>query len=522
MPLRSKALRGQKALDNIVELRNITKRFGNLVANDNISINIKRGTIHSIIGENGAGKSTLMNILAGLIRPDEGEIIIGGKKWEFFSAKDANKAGIGMVHQEFMLYPELTVLENIILGYETMKNSVFIDIDKAKVEIGEICKKFNLQFPLDAKVKFLPISVQQQVEIAKVLYRGAEVIILDEPTAVLTPQGIEGLFKAMKFLVSQGKTILFITHKMKEVLRISNEITVLKNGKVTGTVTPQEVDEHKLASMMVGREVFLNIPKPEKDVSDTIFDIENLSVKGDDGLEKVKNVSFSVRKGEVFGIAGIANNGQKELVEAIFGLRPIQSGRIKFKGQDITSSTPGQKRTLGIGYIPQDRINVGSNVKASLWENAIMGYHLTHMRENKIWLKHRLAYDFTNEVVKNFSVKIPSIFSPARTLSGGNLQKLVVGREFSQNYDFFLIEDPTRGIDIGSTEFIWKQIVDSAAKGKTILLISHDLNEILTLSDRIGVIFGGRIVKVVDAKSTDEKELGYLMTGGGAESVKEA
>lgn len=506
-------LRGREALDNIVELRNITKRFSNLIANDKISINIKRGTIHSIIGENGAGKSTLMNILSGLIRPDDGEIIIDGKKCEFFSAKDASKAGIGMVHQEFMLYPELSVTENIILGYETIKKSIFLDTNKAKDEIIEICTKYSFQFPLDAKVKFLPISIQQQVEIAKVLYRGAEVIILDEPTAVLTPQGIEGLFKAMRFLVSQGKTILFITHKMKEVLKISDEITVLKNGKVTGTVTPEEVDEHKLASMMVGREVFLDIPKPQKVFSDVILNVENLSVKGDDGLEKVKNVSFSVKKGEVFGVAGIANNGQKELVEAIFGLRPSQSGKIKFKDYDITNTNPSQKRTLGIGYIPQDRITIGSNVKGPLWENAIMGYHLTQMND-KVLLNHRLAYDYTNEVVRKFNVKIPSIFSPARTLSGGNLQKLVVGREFNQDYDFFLIEDPTRGIDIGSTEFIWKQIIDSAAKGKTILLISHDLNEILTLSDRIGVIFGGRIVKIVDAGNTDEQELGYLMTGG--------
>jgi ABC-type uncharacterized transport system ATPase subunit len=501
-------------LANIVELRNITKRFSNLTANDNISINIKRGTIHSIIGENGAGKSTLMNILSGLIQPDEGEIIIDGKKCAFLNAKDANKAGIGMVHQEFMLYPELSVVENIILGYEKIKNSMFLDLEKAKDKIVDIESRYSFQFPLDAKIKTLPISIQQQVEIAKVLYRGTEVIILDEPTAVLTPQGIEGLFKAMKFLVNQGKTILFITHKMKEVMEISDQITVLKNGKVTGTVAPHEVDEHKLASMMVGREVFLNIPKPEKEISNVVLNVEKLRVKGDDGLEKVKNASFFVRKGEVFGIAGVANNGQKELIEAIFGLRPSQSGKVKYKDHDITNTNPSQKRKLGIGYIPQDRINIGSNVKGPLWENAIMGYHLTHMTDNKVFLSHKDAYDYTNTVVSKFNVKIPSIFSPARTLSGGNLQKLVVGREFNQDYDFFLIEDPTRGIDIGSTEFIWKQIVDSAAKGKTVLLISHDLNEILTLSDRIGVIFGGRIVKILDAGSTDEQELGYLMTGG--------
>lgn len=430
-------------MDNIVELRNITKRFSSVIANDNISMSIQRGTIHSIIGENGAGKSTLMNILSGLLRPDEGDIVIDGRKCQFFSAKDANIAGVGMVHQEFMLYPELSVIENIILGYETIKNSIFLDINKAKGEILEICRKYSFDFPLDTKVKFLPISVQQQVEIAKVLYRGAEVIILDEPTAVLTPQGIEGLFKAMRFLVSQGKTIIFITHKMKEVLRISDKITVLKDGKVTGTVIPREVDERKLASMMVGREVFLNIPKLQKEVSDVILKVEKLSVKGDDGLEKIKNVSFSVKKGEVFGIAGIANNGQKELVEAIFGLRPIQSGKIQFKDIDITNSNPGQKRTLGIGYIPQDRIGVGSNVKGSLWENAIMGYHLTQMKD-RVLLNHRLAHDYTNEVVNKFNVKTSSIFSPARTLSGGNLQKLVVGREFNQDYDFFLIEDPTR------------------------------------------------------------------------------
>lgn len=501
-------------MDNIVELRNITKRFANVTANDNISINIERGTIHSIIGENGAGKSTLMNILSGLIRPDEGEIIIDGKERQFFSARDASRAGIGMVHQEFMLYPELTVIENIILGYETIKNSMFLDIDKAKAEVKEICQRYNFQFPLDIKMKFLPISVQQQVEIAKVLYRGAEVIILDEPTAVLTPQGIEGLFKAMRFLVKQGKTIIFITHKMKEVLEISDKITVLKDGKVTGTVKPDEVDEHKLASLMVGREVILDIPKPEKEISDILFHVENLTVKGDDGLEKVKNVSFSVKKGEIFGIAGIANNGQKELVEAIFGLRASQSGKIEFKGHDITNTGPYHKRKLGIGYIPQDRINIGSNVKGPIWENAIMGYHLLYMKDSNVLLNHKSAYDYTNQVVSRFNVKIPSIFSPARTLSGGNLQKLVVGREFSQDYDFFLIEDPTRGIDIGSTEFIWKQIIDYAAKGKTVLLISHDLNEMLALSDRIGVLFEGRLVKVVETASTNEEELGYLMTGG--------
>lgn len=501
-------------MENIVELRNITKKFSNITANDNISIEIKKGTIHSIIGENGAGKSTLMSILSGLIQPDDGDIIIGGKKCEFLNARDANKAGIGMVHQEFMLYPELSVIENIILGYEKIKNSMFLDIKKAKSEIVDIESRYNFQFPLDAKIKTLPISIQQQVEIAKVLYRGAEVIILDEPTAVLTPQGIEGLFKAMRFLVNQGKTILFITHKMKEVMEISDKITVLKNGKVTGTVTPHEVNEHRLASMMVGREVFLDIPKPEKEISNSIFSVEELSVKGDDGLEKVKDVSFCVRKGEVFGIAGVANNGQKELIEAIFGLRHSQNGKIKYKDCDITNTNPGKKRNLGIGYIPQDRINIGSNVKGSLWENAIMGYHLTHMTNNKVFLRHQAAYDYTDAIVSKFNVKIPSIFSPAQTLSGGNLQKLVVGREFNQDYDFFLIEDPTRGIDIGSTEFIWKQIVDSAANGKTVLLISHDLNEILTLSDRIGVIFGGRIVKILDAASTDEQELGYLMTGG--------
>lgn len=499
---------------NIVELRNITKRFSNITANNNISINIKKGTIHSIIGENGAGKSTIMNILSGLIQPDEGEIIINGEKCKLSDAKDASKAGIGMVHQEFMLYPELSVIENIILGYETIKKSIFLDIEKAKTKVIEICNKYNLQFPLDAKIKTLPISIQQQVEIAKVLYRGAEVIILDEPTSVLTPQGIEGLFKAMRFLTNQGKTILFITHKMKEVLEISDQITVLKNGIVTGTVAPQEVDEHRLASMMVGREVFLNIPKPKKEISDVILNVENLSVKGDDGLEKVKNVSFSVRKGEVFGIIGVANNGQKELVETIFGLRPSRGGKIQYKNYDITNTNPGKNRKLGISYIPQDRINIGSNIKGTIWENAIMGYHLTHMTDSKVFLRHKAAYDYTNTVVNKFNVKIPSIFSPARTLSGGNLQKLVVGREFNQDYDFFLIEDPTRGIDIGSTEFIWTQIIYSAAKGKTVLLISHDLNEVLTLSDRIGVIFGGRIVKIVDAGNTDEKELGYFMTGG--------
>lgn len=493
---------------------NVTKRFGTLTANDRISLEIKAGTIHSIIGENGAGKSTLMNMLAGLLQPTEGEIYLNGQPVAFENANEASRSGIGMVHQEFMLFPSLTVLENIMLGREVWKHWLFIDTDRARKEIKTICEKYHFDLPLDARISRLPVSIQQQVEIVKVLYRGADIIILDEPTAVLTPQGIEGLFKAIEFLVSTGKTIIFITHKLKEVLAISDFITVLKGGRVTGHVRPEDVDEEKLANLMVGREVILNVDKRSKPTTETLAEVRQLTVNGDDGLPKVNDVSFSIRKGEILGVAGVAGNGQGELVEALFGLRRSGGGRFLYKGQDIIGLSPRDKRVLGIGYIPQDRLGVGTNTVAPIWENTLMGYHVTPAFQDKFLLNKEAALQRAEDVVSNFDVRTQSVHTDVGHLSGGNIQKVVVGREFMQDYELLIIEDPTRGIDVGAIEFIWKRIVETAAAGVSVLLVSHELNEIISLSDRVMVLFNGEIIGVVEGDDINELAIGLLMTGG--------
>jgi len=503
-----------KPLETIIKLIDVTKRFGTLVANDKINMEIKAGTIHSIIGENGAGKSTLMNMLVGLLEPTSGEILLRGKRVNFKNANQANRNGIGMVHQEFMLFENLTVLENIILGHEKIKGKWFIDKEKARKEIEDICEKYHFPLPLDALIRDLPVAVQQQVEIVKVLYRGADIIILDEPTAVLTPQGIEGLFEALKFLVSKGKTILFITHKLKEVLAISDSITVLKNGRVTGHVLPQDVDEVKLASLMVGREVILTVDKPPKTIAEPVLEVRDLTVKGDDGLDKVKHVSFQVRKGEILGVAGVAGNGQRELVEALFGMRRIEQGAVQFHNRDVTQLGPREKRLLGIGYVPQDRLRLGSNTKAPIWENTLMGYHLTEPFRKKIVLDKKRALQYAEQVVQKFQVKTDSVNNNVRNLSGGNIQKVIVGREFLLDNKLLIIEDPTRGIDVGAIEFIWKQIVDIAKSGISVLLVSHELNEIISLSDRVMVLYGGEVAGIVEGEDINEQKLGLLMTGG--------
>lgn len=501
-------------MSTVIKLVNVTKKFGTLTANDGINLEIKAGTIHSIIGENGAGKSTLMNMLAGLLKPTEGEIYINGRRVEFENANEASRAGIGMVHQEFMLFPTLTVLENIMLGREPRRRGLLIDTEKARKEIEAICEKYHFSLPLDARIRDLPVSIQQQVEIVKVLYRGADIIILDEPTAVLTPQGVEGLFDALRFLVSMGKTIIFITHKLKEVLAISDYITVMKAGRVTGHVRPEDVDEETLARLMVGREVILKVNKHSRPQDEVVAEVQGLNVLGNDGLPKVRDVGFSIRKGEIVGVAGVAGNGQRELVEALFGLRRAESGRFLYKGQDVLSLSPREKRLLGIGYVPQDRLGVGTNTAAPIWENTLMGHHLAPAFKDKLWLDKQASFELAEEIVRNFDVRTPSIHNEVGHLSGGNIQKVVVGREFSQDNQLLIIEDPTRGIDVGAIEFIWKRIVEQAAAGVSVLLVSHELNEIISLSDRVLVLYDGRIVGEVEGEDINELSIGLLMTGG--------
>lgn len=497
-----------------LELKSITKTFGALVANDSIDLSVRKGEIHAIIGENGAGKSTLMNVLSGIYQPDSGEILINGKKQRFANPTAANRAGIGMVHQEFMLFPELSVLDNIIMGFEQTAIPCVIGRRKSEKAVREICEKYNFNVPLNARADSLPVAMLQQVEIVKVLYHGADIIIFDEPTSVLTPQGIEGLFKAFRALTEKGKTILFITHKLQEVLAVADSITVLKDGKVTCHTSPDKTDEKELARMMVGRDVLLTAVRPEKETGGDTLRVENLSVLDEKGKIKVKDVSFSVKAGEIVGIAGIAGSGERELIAALFGLIPSASGKVFFKGESIEKLSTRERRKLGIGYVPQDRNAEGSNRAASLWENCMMGYHVAHGFKSKWLIDHKEIYDFTSKVVENYSVKAGSIFSAVGELSGGNVQKLIVGREFMQKNDLLIIEDPTRGIDIGAIEFIWGKIQELSAAGVSVLMVSHELNEVMELSDRILVMYDGKLIEAGLHGEKTEEEIGILMMGG--------
>ena len=500
-----------------LELKNITKTFGSLVANDSIDLSVKKGEIHAIIGENGAGKSTLMNVLSGIYQPDRGEIFINGKAQRFSNPTAANHAGIGMVHQEFMLFPELSVLDNIIMGFEQTAIPCVIGRRKSEKAVREICEKYNFNVPLAARADSLPVAVLQQVEIVKVLYHGADIIIFDEPTSVLTPQGIEGLFMAFRALTEKGKTILFITHKLQEVLAVADSITVLKDGKVTSHTSPDKTDEKELARMMVGRDVLLTAVRPEKEMGEDTLRVENLVVRDEKGKLKVDDVSFSVKAGEIVGIAGIAGSGERELIAALFGLMPSTSGKVLFKGESIEKLSTRERRKRGIGYVPQDRNAEGANRAAPLWENCMMGYHVAHGFKSKWLIDHKEIYEFTQQVVENYSVKAGSIFSAVGELSGGNVQKLIVGREFMQKNDLLIIEDPTRGIDIGAIEFIWAKIQELSAAGVSVLMVSHELNEVMELSDRILVMCDGKLIEAGLHGEKNEEEIGILMMGGKAE-----
>lgn len=499
----------------VLQMKNIRKTFGNLVACDNINFNVRKGTVHALIGENGAGKSTLMNILTCIHKPDHGEIWINGSKMTFRNSLDATKHGVGMVYQEFMLFSDLSIADNIMLGSEFKKFNIFLDRKQSIHKIREICEKYNFNIPIEKKVKDCSVSMLQQVEIVKVLYRGADIIVLDEPTSVLTPQGIEGLFDALRFLKSQGKTIIFISHKLKEVFAIADEITVLRDGKVTGHVFPNDVTEHQLANMMVGREVLLESNKKLNKLGDKILEVKHLSVKDKDGVQRVKDVSFDIKAGEIVGIAGVAGSGQRELVEALFGMQVPESGsEIYLKGKDITSASPRDLRLMGVGYIPQDRLTEGGNAQGTLWENSIMGYHITHGLYKKMFLDRTEVNDFSNRVVQEFNVKCQNLKDKLHSLSGGNIQKLIVGRESIQNNSLLIIEDPTRGIDVGAIEFVWSKLLKNVKEGMGVLLVSHELNEVMQLSDRIFVIYNGKLTEAGRYQELNEKEIGILMMGG--------
>jgi ABC-type uncharacterized transport system ATPase subunit len=497
----------------VLQLRGITKAFPGVLANDHIDLTLEKGEIHALLGENGAGKTTLMNILYGLYTPDEGEIEIHSKKAMINDPNDAIAQGIGMVHQHFMLIPVFTVTENVMLGVESMRAGVLLDRAAAAERIREISERFGLQVDPDVRVEDLSVGAQQRVEIIKILYREADILILDEPTAVLTPQEVDELFKVIHSLVEQGKSIIFITHKLKEVFAIADRITVLRDGHVVGTTTPAEATEASLAKMMVGREVILKVDKKPAEPGEVVLRLDGLAVRDDRNLLAVKGVSLEVRAGEVLGIAGVQGNGQTELVEAITGLRAIEAGEVHILGQDTTHGSPRQITEAGSAHVPEDRQKDGLVLSFPVADNLVLNTYYEPPFAHGISLRHDEIEEAAEERVKAFDIRTPSIFLPTSNLSGGNQQKVIVAREFSRPIKLLIASQPTRGLDVGSIEYIHQRIMEKRDEGCAVLLVSPELDEIMSLADCIAVMFAGEILASMPAAQATREKLGLLMAG---------
>ncbi|MDQ4077466.1 MAG: ABC transporter ATP-binding protein [Chloroflexota bacterium] len=495
-----------------VELRDITKRFPGVLANDHIDLTVARGEIRALVGENGAGKTTLMRILYGLYQPDEGAIYVRGERVTFHSPLDAIRVGLGMIHQQFMLFPSLTVTENVIFGTEPTQAG-FVDAQEAVERVAALAQRYGLRVDPRARVGQLPVGVRQRVEILKTLYRNAEIIIMDEPTAVLTPQERDTLFEILKGLAAQGKTILFITHKLDEVLHLSDHATVLRDGRVVATVRTEDTSAEELSRHMVGRDVLLRVEKAPLEPGAAVLRVEDLVISDSEGRAVVRDLSFQVRAGEIVGIAGVAGNGQTELIEGITGLRPVERGNVILLDRAITHLPVAARRAAGLAYIPEDRVERGVAIDAKVADNLVMGYHARPPISQGGILRPRAIYNFASRLIERFAVKVPNPTERTANLSGGNLQKVVVARELSHQAPLLIAEQPTRGVDVGSIEFIHKQLIDYRNAGNAILLVSADLNEIMTLSDRILVIFQGQFVGEVAAAAATEEALGLLMAG---------
>ena len=497
----------------VLELRGITKQFPGVLANDHIDLTLEQGEIHALLGENGAGKTTLMNILYGLYQPDEGEIIVKGKPVKIHSPTDAIAVGIGMVHQHFMLVPVFTVTENVILGDEDVRYRQILDRRSASAKIRHLSEQYSLEVDPNAYVRDIPVGVQQRVEIIKLLYREADILILDEPSAVLTPQEIEGLFRIMRTLAEQGKSIIFITHKLKEVLEIADRITVIRRGKVIGSTIPQEADELKLAQMMVGRAVRLDVEKEEASPGDTVLQVENLTVLDDLFNVAVDDISFDVRSGEILGMAGVQGNGQTEVVEALTGLRSVQSGKIRLLEHEITNSSPRKITELGCAHVPEDRQEDGLLLDFSVADNLVMNTYYQPPFSKGPVLQEKVIQETANRLIKQFDIRTPSAFVETGSLSGGNQQKVIVAREFSRPIKFLVASQPTRGLDVGSIEYIHQRIVQKRDEGCAVLLVSTELDEIMGLADRIAVMYRGKIISILPAKGATKEGVGLLMAG---------
>ena len=499
-------------LEYVIEMLNIRKEFGNFVANDNITLQLKKGEIHALLGENGAGKSTLMNVLFGLYQPEGGEIRVRGEKVAISNPNIANNLGIGMVHQHFMLVENLTVTENIILGNEPKKRGT-INIRDAAKKVAEISKLYGLNVDPYAKIADISVGMQQRVEILKTLYRGAEILIFDEPTASLTPQEIDELFIIMKKLIEEEKSIILITHKLQEIMDVTDRVTVIRKGQGIGTVITKDSNPEALATLMVGRQVVFKTEKRPAFPTDEVLQIENLVVEDYRGVAKVKGLNLTVRKGEIVGIAGIDGNGQSELIEAITGLRKVKEGKISINAKDITGKRPREITETGLGHIPQDRHKHGLVLEFSVGYNAALQsyYHAPYSKNGM--MNYKVVSEKAKEIIEAYDVRTQGEHEPVRALSGGNQQKLIIGREVERNPDLLIAALPTRGLDVGAIEFIHKRLIEQRDNGKAVLLISFELDEVMNVSDRIAVIYDGQIVDNVNPSETTEQELGLLMAG---------
>ena len=500
-----------------VEMHHVTKQFPLVTANDDVTFLVQKGEIHALVGENGAGKSTLMNILYGLLHPDSGAVTVNEKSVQFTGPGAAIACGIGMVHQHFMLIPPLTVAENVILGEEPSRAG-FVDIARANKKVQELSDQYGLKVDPTAKVETLSVGIEQRIEIIKVLYRGAEILILDEPTAVLAPQEVEELFDILRSLRDQGKTIIFITHKLQEVMEISDMVTVMRRGKVVGTVATKDTSRNEIATLMVGRQVLFRVDRGQATPGEVVLQVDDLHALNNKQLPALRGVSFSVSQGEVLGIAGVEGNGQTELIEVLTGLRNAEKGDIELNGTVITNFSPRQVREQGAGHIPEDRHRRGLVLDYTVAQNMVLGIHY-----RKPFVKKRLldVINFTpikekaKRLIDEFDIRPPDQENLAGNLSGGNQQKVIVAREFDQDPKLLIAAQPTRGIDVGSIEFIHQRLIQARDAGKAVLLVSADLEEILSISDRIAVMYEGEIVGILDPEEATEERLGLMMTGGG-------
>jgi ABC-type uncharacterized transport system ATPase subunit len=507
----------------VVKMVGITKRFPGVIANDNVNFEARKGEIHALVGENGAGKTTLMNILYGLYRPDAGEIYIRGKKVSIGSPKDAVDLKIGMIHQHFTLVPPFTVVQNVVLGLNFPKG--ILKIDQAEKKIAELSKKYGLKVDPRAQAWQLSVGEQQRVEILKSLYRGAEILILDEPTSVLTPLETRDLFRTLRSLAKAGATIVFISHKLDEVMEVSDRITVLRNGKCVATKRTSATNKEELARLMVGRKVIFRIKRPKVKLGKPLLEVKKLSALSDRKLPALKEISFSIREGEILGIAGVAGNGQRELAEVIAGIRKAIGGEVIIRGKDMTNRSPTEIIQAGVGRIPEDRIDLGLIMDLSVAENLVMETHQEFSNRafflpKGILLDHAAINKYADRLISEFKVVTPSSEIPAKTLSGGNLQKLILARVLAQDPKILIASEPTRGLDVGATEYIRRKLLECKKRGAAILLISEDLEEILTLSDRIAVMYMGKVMGIIPARKAKIEQIGLMMAGTPLSKIK--